>query len=92
MIGRHRTGAHANSKHFDQFEDPGPEPVSPMGAIPPPGLEINATKKLAPHAPGDDLIMWCGVQRDQMVAGHRHGGSAQFGLKNQRSNRATDGP
>ena len=53
-----------------------------MGEIPR-GLEVNVTKKLALHAPGDDVVVWCGVQQDQLVAGRRHGGSAQFGLENQ---------
>jgi len=46
-----------------------------------PGLDINATKKLASHAPGDDVIVRCGVQRDELTAGHGHGGLVEFRLE-----------
>ena len=49
-----------------QLEYPTADPVPPMGKIPP-GLDINATKKLAPHAAGDDVVMRSGVQRDHLV-------------------------
>ena len=90
MIGHHRQGAQINCKQRGQLEDPCPDLVSSIAKIPP-GLDINATKKLTPHAPGDDAVMRCGVQQDQLVARHRHSGSAQFGLENQPSGRATDG-
>mgnify|MGYP005845855221 CR=1 FL=1 len=56
MIGHHRVGAQINNKDLGLFEEPGPEPVSPMGEILS-GLDINAKKKLALHAPGDDTAV-----------------------------------
>jgi len=61
-----------------------------MGEIRP-ALDINATKKLAPHTPENDAQVPSGVQRDQLAAGHRHAGTAHFGLENQPSGRATVG-
>ena len=90
MTGHHRIGAQINGKDLGQLEDPGSDPVSPMGKLPP-GLDINATKQLATNAPGDDVVMRSGVQRDQLTAGHRHGGAAHFGLENQPIVRTTEG-
>ena len=86
VIGHHRVGTHVNGKHLDQFEDPDPDPVSPVGKIPP-GLGIDPTQKLAPNAARDDVIVRRGVQRDQLTAGHGHGGLAQCGLEKQASGR-----
>ena len=90
MTGHHRVGAHINGEHLGQLEDPGPNPVSPMDEIPS-GLDINASNKLAPHASRDDVVMRCGVQRNKLAAGHRHGGSTQFGPANQPSGCAAAG-
>ena len=90
MIGHNRVGAHAIGKHLGLHENPGPDPVSSMDEIPT-DLYINATKKLAPHAPGDDPVVQCGVQRAQPVAGHRHSGLAHVVIENQPSGRSTDG-
>lgn len=89
-IGQHGVSAHTNGKDLGQLDDPGSDPVSPMGKLTP-GLDINATKQLAPNAPGDDVVMRSGVQREQLTAGHRHGGAAHFGLDNHPTGRATDG-
>ena len=90
MTGHHRIGAQINGEDLSECGDPGPDPVSRMGEIPP-GLDINATKKSVRHAPGNDLVMRCGVpQGDQLAARNRHGGSSQFGLENQPSGRAAD--
>jgi hypothetical protein len=90
MAGDHRIGAHPNGEHRVQFKFPGPDPVSPMGKIPP-GRDINAARQLPPRALGDDMALRSGVQRDQLATGHRCGGSTQFELQNQPSGRATDG-
>jgi len=58
MIGHHHIRAHTSGKHPAQFQIPGPDPVSPVAEIPP-VLDINATKKLAPDAPGNDVIERC---------------------------------
>jgi hypothetical protein len=49
--GHHRVGAYTSGKNLGQLEDAG----SPMSKIPP-GLDINATKKLAPHVSADGVL------------------------------------
>ena len=53
----------------------------------PSSLEINLTKKLTPHAAGDDVVVRRGVQRDELAAGHGHGGLSEFGFDKQASGR-----
>ena len=56
VVTHYRAGAHINGKHFGQLENPGSDPVPTMGEISP-GLHIEPTKKLTPHAAGDDVIV-----------------------------------
>ena len=86
MVTHHRVGAHANGKDFGQLEEPGPDPVPPVAEIPP-GLQIDPAQELTPHAAGDDVVVRRGVQRDELTAGHGHGGLSEFGFDKQASDR-----
>ena len=90
MVTHHRVGTHTNDKHLGQFEDLGPDPVSPVAEIPS-SLEIDPTKKLTPYAAGEDVIVRRGVQRDELTAGHGHGGLREFGFDKQASGRTAIG-
>jgi len=61
-----------------------------MGEIPP-GLQIESTKKLTAHTAGDDVIVRRGVQRDELTAGHGHGGLSEFGFDKQANGRTAIG-
>ena len=82
MITHHRVGTHVNGEYFGQFEDPGSDPVPPMGEIPP-ALGIDPTQKLAPHAPGDGMVVRRGVQGDELASRHGHGNVDRFGFEKQ---------
>ena len=90
MVTHNRVGTHINGKYFGQLEDLGSDPVPPMGEIPC-GQQIDPTKKLTPHAAGDDVVVRGGVQRDELAAGHGHGGLTEFGLEIQASGRGALG-
>ena len=84
MVTHHRVGARINGKHFGQLEDPGADPVAPMGEFPS-SMDIDPTQVLTPHAAGDDVIVRRGVQRNELAPGGWVGGLAECGLEKKAS-------
>lgn len=90
VIGQHCVSAHVNGKYFDQLEDAGEDPDSPMGEIPP-GMQTDPTQEPSLYAAGGDVAVGRGVQRNELAAGHWHGGLTELWFEIQDSGRCAPG-
>ena len=80
MVAHHRVGTYFDGEDPSQFEYPGSDPAAPVRQVPP-ALGIGPTQKLAPHAPGDDMVVRRGVQGDELASRHGHGDVESFGFE-----------